>query len=263
MQCCDHVCCTTKWFSYTYTHIHSPSESLPTRIITEFWVEFSALHGRSLLAKGSINHSVHVPIPNPQSIPPLFAYIKKRKPHDVSYRTRVMLELDLEACLENVIDGKAAWRAAAMLGGMPASETVVLSLPGYGNEGEGQTWIEHLHYLCSFMGALLATFHRGETQGSNLWKDLPWVTDCNHEGGNSVSDSSDSWGQAVCVMPFHRIQRSQSRTETSILRSQRERISIFTKKAWSLQLNGRRVLLKMKGRGLGGKIHCSFGCQMN
>ena len=29
LQCCDNFCYTTKWFSYTYTHIHSFSGSFP------------------------------------------------------------------------------------------------------------------------------------------------------------------------------------------------------------------------------------------
>ena len=29
LQCCDNFCCTTKWFSYTYTYIHSFLDSLP------------------------------------------------------------------------------------------------------------------------------------------------------------------------------------------------------------------------------------------
>ena len=30
LQCCDNCCCTTKWFSYTRTHIHFLSDSFPT-----------------------------------------------------------------------------------------------------------------------------------------------------------------------------------------------------------------------------------------
>ena len=29
LQCCDNFCHTTKWFSYTYAHIHSSSDSFP------------------------------------------------------------------------------------------------------------------------------------------------------------------------------------------------------------------------------------------
>lgn len=46
----------------------------------------------------------------------MFAYIKKRNSHAVSYRTVAMLELDLDVCSVNAIDEAAAQRAAAMLG---------------------------------------------------------------------------------------------------------------------------------------------------
>ena len=36
--------CTTKWFSYTRTHIHSFSDSFPILIITEYWSEFPVLY---------------------------------------------------------------------------------------------------------------------------------------------------------------------------------------------------------------------------
>ena len=38
-------------------------------MITEHWAEFSGLSSRSLLANHSIYVSVHVPAPNPKSIP--------------------------------------------------------------------------------------------------------------------------------------------------------------------------------------------------
>ena len=41
LQGCDNFWCTTKWFSHTYPHIHSHSDSFPTEIITEYWVECS------------------------------------------------------------------------------------------------------------------------------------------------------------------------------------------------------------------------------
>ena len=66
----SYTCCITEWFSYTCTHIHPLSDSFPTQIITEYWVEFSVLYGRSWLASLSIYQSVHMPNPNPQSIPP-------------------------------------------------------------------------------------------------------------------------------------------------------------------------------------------------
>ena len=55
---------------HTHTHTHSLSDSFLTEIITEQWVESSVLHSRSLLANRSVFLSVHMPIPNPQSIPP-------------------------------------------------------------------------------------------------------------------------------------------------------------------------------------------------
>ena len=70
LQCCDHFCSTTKWFSCTCTHIHSLPDSFHTWIITEYWVEFSVLDNRSRLASHSRDLSVHMPIPNPRSISP-------------------------------------------------------------------------------------------------------------------------------------------------------------------------------------------------
>ena len=62
LQGCNNFCCTIKWPSHTYTHIHSLSDHFPTYIIIEYWVQFSALHSRSPLA----NHSMyqHVDMPN-------------------------------------------------------------------------------------------------------------------------------------------------------------------------------------------------------
>ena len=56
LQGCDNFCCTTKWFSYTCTHIRSLSDSFPTQIITEYWVEFPVLYNRS-----PFGHSFHIP----------------------------------------------------------------------------------------------------------------------------------------------------------------------------------------------------------
>ena len=70
LQGCDNFCCITKWFSYTHMYIHSPSDSFPTQIITEYWVEFSGLYSRSSLANHSIYLSMYMPIPNSQSISP-------------------------------------------------------------------------------------------------------------------------------------------------------------------------------------------------
>ena len=47
LQCVINFYCTTKWFSYMYTHIHSFSDSFPIEIFTEYWVEFPALHSRA------------------------------------------------------------------------------------------------------------------------------------------------------------------------------------------------------------------------
>ena len=59
--------------SVIHVHIHSLSDSFPTQIITEYWVEFPVLYSRSPLASHSIYHSVPMPVPNhgpPQ--PPTF-----------------------------------------------------------------------------------------------------------------------------------------------------------------------------------------------
>ena len=45
LQGYDNFCCTTKVFSYTYTHIHS---------LSDYYIEFSVLSDRSLLARHSI-----------------------------------------------------------------------------------------------------------------------------------------------------------------------------------------------------------------
>ena len=53
-----------------HTHIHSLSDSFPTQVIMEYWVEFFVLYIRSLLANHSIYRRVHMPISTPQSTPP-------------------------------------------------------------------------------------------------------------------------------------------------------------------------------------------------
>ena len=47
LKCCNNVCCTTKWFSFTHVYIHSFSDAFPTCVITEYWAEFPVLHSRS------------------------------------------------------------------------------------------------------------------------------------------------------------------------------------------------------------------------
>ena len=70
VQYCDDFCCTTKWFNYTYTHTCSFQILSPSRPTSDYWIEFSVLYSRSLLASHSIYLTVHMPIANPQSIPP-------------------------------------------------------------------------------------------------------------------------------------------------------------------------------------------------
>ena len=60
----------TQSHTHTHTHTHSLSDSFPTEVIIEYWVEFSVLYGRYLLANYSIYLSMHLPIPNSQSITP-------------------------------------------------------------------------------------------------------------------------------------------------------------------------------------------------
>ena len=52
LQCCDNFCCTTKWFSYTYTHIRSFSDSFLTQawqyvnyVYVHFYVKYSRAGG--------------------------------------------------------------------------------------------------------------------------------------------------------------------------------------------------------------------------
>ena len=51
-----------------HTDIHSLSDSFPTQIITEYWVELSVLCSRSPLVNHSIYVGVHMSVPNTQSI---------------------------------------------------------------------------------------------------------------------------------------------------------------------------------------------------
>ena len=56
-----------QWFTHAYAHIHSPSDSFPTYIIREYWVEFSVQNSRSPLAnhstlKGLIWVPVYLPL---------------------------------------------------------------------------------------------------------------------------------------------------------------------------------------------------------
>ena len=53
-----------------HIYISILADSFPTYIITEYWVGFSVPHSRSPLVNHSIYLSVHMPVPNPQSIPP-------------------------------------------------------------------------------------------------------------------------------------------------------------------------------------------------
>ena len=64
LQCCVSFRCTAKWFSYTYTHIHSFSDSFPVWVITEYWVEFPVLCSRSLLIIYFTYSGIYLLIPN-------------------------------------------------------------------------------------------------------------------------------------------------------------------------------------------------------
>ena len=58
------------WQSDPVIHIHISllSDSFPLLIITGYWVKFPVLYNRSPWASHSIYHSVHMPIPDLQSI---------------------------------------------------------------------------------------------------------------------------------------------------------------------------------------------------
>ena len=64
LKCCVSFRYTAKWFSYTYTYIHSFSDSFPIEVITEYWVEFPVLYSRSLLIICFIYSSIYMLIPN-------------------------------------------------------------------------------------------------------------------------------------------------------------------------------------------------------
>ena len=69
LQFCDNFCHTAKWFSYACTHIHS------LRFFSHInyhriWVVFSVPYSRSPLANYPIHFTVHMQMPNPQSILP-------------------------------------------------------------------------------------------------------------------------------------------------------------------------------------------------
>ena len=56
--------------SYEYHVLDAWNLSDSTWIMTEYWVEFPVLYIRSPLASPSVYPSVHMPVLNPQSIPP-------------------------------------------------------------------------------------------------------------------------------------------------------------------------------------------------
>ena len=64
LQCCINFYCTADWFSYIYIH------SFPLWFITRYWIKFPVLDSRILLFICSLYNSLHIIIPNSQSIPP-------------------------------------------------------------------------------------------------------------------------------------------------------------------------------------------------
>ena len=64
-------CCTAKWFSYKYTHILHFKNSFPLWFIPGDWIEFPVLYSRTLLFIHPRYNSLHLLIPNSQSILPL------------------------------------------------------------------------------------------------------------------------------------------------------------------------------------------------
>ena len=56
-------------FSYTYTYIHSSSDSFPIWVISEYWVVFPVLYSRSLLFVYFLCSTVCVLIPSSSYIP--------------------------------------------------------------------------------------------------------------------------------------------------------------------------------------------------
>ena len=64
-------CYTAKWFSYKYTHILHFKNSFPLWFIPGDWIEFPVLYSRTLLFIHPRYNSLHLLIPNSQSILPL------------------------------------------------------------------------------------------------------------------------------------------------------------------------------------------------
>ena len=65
LQCCGNVCCTTKWFSYTDTHIHSSSDSCHT--------DYHRILGRVLCAIQQVTTGQSFYIPQ-------YAYVSPKPP---------------------------------------------------------------------------------------------------------------------------------------------------------------------------------------
>ena len=70
LQCCVNFCCTAKWFSYIHIYIYSFSYSFPLWFITGYWIWFPVLYSRTLSLSHPLCNSLHLLIPNSQSIPP-------------------------------------------------------------------------------------------------------------------------------------------------------------------------------------------------
>ena len=51
LQCCANFRHTAKWTSYAYTCIYFFKDSFPLLVMTQNWIEFHVLYGRSLLVK--------------------------------------------------------------------------------------------------------------------------------------------------------------------------------------------------------------------
>ena len=62
-QCCVNFCCTTKWFRCIFFFIFF------SIIFTGYWIEFSVLYSRTLLFIYPMYNSLHLLIPNLESIP--------------------------------------------------------------------------------------------------------------------------------------------------------------------------------------------------
>ena len=68
LQCCDDLCYTARWLSYTHVDILF-LYSFPSWFITGYWVLFPVLYIRTVLFIYSKCNSLHLPTPNSQSIP--------------------------------------------------------------------------------------------------------------------------------------------------------------------------------------------------